>query len=238
MSRHPLSDPRKRRRYWQLKNNRLTKHERVILKKLEQFFDGQKERLLERLPQDIKALEDEIYNVNEEAKIAKDIMFPALEQVMREEGEEVAGRFGVDFVMSSEINSYLDSRTEFFTKKINETTGKQIASELKAAREAGEDYEQMGKRIDDLVEQTKKGRGRTIARTETHTAQQKANFEGYKQAGVETKIWTATFQNTRDTHAALDGEEVPMDRPFSNGLMFPGDASGPPSEIVNCQCQA
>ena len=237
MSRHPLSNYKTRRRYWQLKNNRLEKQERLVLNKLQNYLEGQKQRMLERLPKDIKALEDQIFNIEEEARIGRQVMFPVLEQVMREEGEETAGRFGVDFVMSSEINSYLSERTEFFTKKINETTGKQIASELQAAREAGEDYNQMGKRIDKLVEQTKKGRGRTIARTETHTAQTKANFEGYKQAGVETKIWSATFQNTRDTHAALDGEEVPMDRPFSNGLMFPGDRTGSPSEIVNCQCQ-
>jgi hypothetical protein len=43
--------------------------------------------------------------------------------------------------------------------------------------------------------------------------------------------------NTRDIHAMVDGDEVPFDRPFSNGLMFPGDPSGSAENVINCRCQ-
>lgn len=52
-----------------------------------------------------------------------------------------------------------------------------------------------------------------------------------------TKTWTVTSDNPRPSHAAMDGEEVPFDEPFSNGLMFPGDGStGDAGEVANCTC--
>jgi uncharacterized protein with gpF-like domain len=35
---------------------------------------------------------------------------------------------------------------------------------------------------------------------------------------------------------AIDGEQVAIDKPFSNGLMFPGDSAGGPGEVCNCRC--
>ena len=33
-----------------------------------------------------------------------------------------------------------------------------------------------------------------------------------------------------------NGVTVPIDQPFPNGLMYPGDPSGSPGEIINCRC--
>ncbi len=41
---------------------------------------------------------------------------------------------------------------------------------------------------------------------------------------------------TRDSHRDLDGERVPYDEPFSNGLMFPADPQGAGREVWNCRC--
>jgi uncharacterized protein with gpF-like domain len=76
-----------------------------------------------------------------------------------------------------------------------------------------------------------------IARTEVHNATQFGTVEGYKQAGFTMKIWVAVLDGaTRDSHASVDGEEVPIDATFSNGLMFPGDPKGPAEEVINCRC--
>jgi hypothetical protein len=45
---------------------------------------------------------------------------------------------------------------------------------------------------------------------------------------MSTKTWVVTSSNPREEHAAVDGETVPVDQPFSTGQMWPG---GP-----NCQC--
>lgn len=80
------------------------------------------------------------------------------------------------------------------------------------------------------------------ARTAMTGAQNGGRLDSMKRAqerGIEVKKgWLATLDaRTRDSHAVMDGEEVEMDEAFSNGLMFPGDANGAPSEVYNCRCR-
>ena len=51
------------------------------------------------------------------------------------------------------------------------------------------------------------------------------------------KTWIVTSGNPRASHAALNGETVPYDEPFSNGAMWPGDIDNlDAEEVANCQC--
>jgi hypothetical protein len=88
-------------------------------------------------------------------------------------------------------------------------------------------------------------RGETIARTETIRGLNASRDEALRQL-VDTgavrrqdvrKIWRSTGDGrTRDTHMAMEGESVGIDEAFSNGLMYPGDPSGPAEETINCRC--
>ena len=54
---------------------------------------------------------------------------------------------------------------------------------------------------------------------------------------IQKKVWIATPDDrTRESHLEIDGEEVDVDEKFSNGLMYPADPSGDPSEVWNCRC--
>jgi SPP1 gp7 family putative phage head morphogenesis protein len=80
-----------------------------------------------------------------------------------------------------------------------------------------------------------------ITQTETTGIMGKAREQGFEKAernGLQLqKEWVATLDDrTRDRHADIDGERVPTDKPFSNGLMYPGDQGGPSEEVVNCRC--
>ena len=64
-------------------------------------------------------------------------------------------------------------------------------------------------------------------------------MEGYKQAGLKTKIWVwapGVQGGVREWHQDMDGEEVPIDHYFSNGLRYPGDPSASAEEVINCSC--
>lgn len=63
-----------------------------------------------------------------------------------------------------------------------------------------------------------------------------ATVEAAKQAsgGTATKTWE-TGANPRASHAAMNGETVGIDEPFSNGLMWPGDG-GDADEVAGCNC--
>lgn len=80
-----------------------------------------------------------------------------------------------------------------------------------------------------------------IARTEGHRIQCQAGMdacEKAKEKGADVvKQWDATLDDrTRESHAAVDGQIRELDKPFSNGLMFPGDPSGGAAEVINCRC--
>ena len=80
-----------------------------------------------------------------------------------------------------------------------------------------------------------------IARTEGHRIQCQSGMDAChkaKEKGADVvKQWDATLDaRTRESHAMVDGEIRELDKPFSNGLMFPGDPSGGAAEVINCRC--
>lgn len=80
------------------------------------------------------------------------------------------------------------------------------------------------------------------ARTAMTGAQNAGRLDSMKRAAARgigvKKGWLATLDHvTRDSHVDLDGEVVELDKMFSNGLMYPGDASGRPEEVYNCRCR-
>lgn len=84
-------------------------------------------------------------------------------------------------------------------------------------------------------------RSKLIARTEGHRIQCQGTMDAChkaKEKGANVvKQWDATLDaKTRDSHARVDGEIRELDKPFSNGLMFPGDPDGGAAEVCNCRC--
>lgn len=80
-----------------------------------------------------------------------------------------------------------------------------------------------------------------IARTEGHRVQVQSAMDACykaKDKGADiVKQWDAAMdKRTRESHAMVDGEIRELDKPFSNGLMFPGDPAGGAGEVVNCRC--
>lgn len=53
--------------------------------------------------------------------------------------------------------------------------------------------------------------------------------------GRATKTWRVNSGNPRASHAAMDGETVPIDDVFSNGMEYPGGI-GDVEEVAGCQC--
>jgi len=93
---------------------------------------------------------------------------------------------------------------------------------------------------------TWKNRATTVARTEIHAAYVGGRYDAYAmivEADPETqwvKRWLATEdERTRPTHRVADGQTVPFGSPFRVGdddLLFPGDPTGSPGEVINCRC--
>lgn len=100
--------------------------------------------------------------------------------------------------------------------------------------------DKIAKRIMNVQEMNKTQAIRS-ARTIVTGAENKGRQDSYARAEADgiilERTWLATNDSrTRHSHAVLDGETKPIDTPFSNGLMYPGDPNGRPEEVWNCRC--
>lgn len=231
---HPLRDYNNRRVYHKNYIKRADNEEKIMLKALKQYFKEQEDRVLENMG--VKGFKKEVEQFfNEELEIELSVkkFLPIITDILRRSGTNTFE----DFKLSTTIGSWLQNKVEIFSRKINDTTFNQLKVQFVESIENGEDRDKLVKRIRDTYGDISESRAKIIARTEVQGAMQKGTFEGYKQSGVTIKIWTAVLDSkTRDTHALLDGEEKPIDSPFSNGLMFPGEPGGKASEVINCRC--
>lgn len=138
--------------------------------------------------------------------------------------------------MGVDPSEYSVERTNAFLKAV----AKRIAEQVNATTEtalmdavASDDPEAMGHVFDVAEESRAEKSGMTAA----------ATFIGFGmvEAARQTrpdalKRWHVNSKNPRASHAALNGEEVPIEDTFSNGLKWPGSFSGNPDDIANCEC--
>ncbi|MCX6785930.1 MAG: phage portal protein [Candidatus Komeilibacteria bacterium] len=244
---HPLRDEFIRRKYWDFKTISHSKREKEFTRVLNKYFKGQEERLLNGLKSakslKKKSLIDERFDKADEVKLAINLFLPFLQKYLVESGEETMNFIGYkdfDFVFSSQIASWLNEKVSKSSWEIADTTLNKLQDEFAASLEAGEGRDGLVKRIQNVYGDISKSRAETIARTEIGGVTSKGTFEAYRQAQIPTKIWVwsaGARGGVRPEHQAIDGEEVPLDHPFSNGLQYPGDPSADPEETVNCQCQ-
>ena len=105
----------------------------------------------------------------------------------------------------------------------------------------GESIDKIAKRVHRVTGMDRVAATRT-ARTAVTSAESRARLDSMYDAqkiGVfMMKRWYAVKdERTRTSHRILDGETVPLDQKFSNGLMRPADPDGDPSEVYNCRCR-
>lgn len=119
-----------------------------------------------------------------------------------------------------------------------------LRQEMALSIAKGEDKDKLLQRIIKVTGAELNDAKRILRTESTHIqsmAQQEAAEEHYRETGVKSfKCWHCVFVNSRDTHMQMDGQTVPIDQPFVSPsgavLMYPGDFSAPPEEVINCQC--
>lgn len=78
-----------------------------------------------------------------------------------------------------------------------------------------------------------------IARTSGGGSFEAGQQLAYLDAGITKHAWLSSRDaRVRDSHVFMDGEEVEIGEPFSNGLLYPLDPAGAASEVINCRCTA
>ena len=111
-----------------------------------------------------------------------------------------------------------------------------LKEQIEAGATAAETAKALAAGVKDQFAITKK-RAVTIARTETLSAFSKGRVDAAESGGFKFKMWISSRDSlVRDSHSALDGQKVPFEGNYSNGLKFPHDPSGPAEEVINCRC--
>jgi uncharacterized protein with gpF-like domain len=132
---------------------------------------------------------------------------------------------------------YIRERVRDRVSAIVETTKGWVGRRVREAN-MPDDGGDAGQNIRDQAPEYSKTRGATIGQTEVLGASGYGSNLGANRSGaVKNKIWlTSRDDRVRDSHRTLEGQKRPLDQPYSNGLMFPGDPTGPPSETIKCRC--
>jgi SPP1 gp7 family putative phage head morphogenesis protein len=143
------------------------------------------------------------------------------------------------------VNSIMRDYTRIFGLKkivqIASTTIKQVRGLINRGIDEGLSERETSRLLREQAPILSASRAQTIARTETHAAANYAVQESFKSTGIEARReWvSAEDERTREDHKEANGQIVGINEPFivgSDELMYPGDPSGSPEQVINCRC--
>lgn len=240
--------------HWKLFVAQTAPWEKRFARKLKQLFRKQKLEVLENLERfkkcrgNVKSEDDIIelilFNPEEWNRIFSEESLPYFEQVFEGGIERASAILGIQVgfnIQSPRAQEWLRNKAQRFAEIVNETTWNELKESLIEGMQNGEEINALAERIQHIFQIADVNRSHTIARTEVIGASNAGSFMTFQTSDVvEKKEWlTARDEKVRPTHQAADGQVVGINEPFNIGgsaLMFPGDPSGPPGEIINCRC--
>lgn len=153
-------------------------------------------------------------------------------------------RFGFNALWEGLLDLFFSANAGRKIVKITETTRAWLIDQIEKGREQELGPEQIARSmVDNKV--VPLARARVISRTEVVGA---ANFGGMTAARQSKLKMNKRWVNARDkrvrekhkdkSQGGVGGEVVPLEQPFSNGLMHPGDPNGSAEEVIQCRCLA
>lgn len=141
------------------------------------------------------------------------------------------------FMPNPEVSRDLERNTFEASEKTRNRVTNEINEILAEGYREGWGPRDVADKIQAKFTDLKTYEARRIAQTEINTTRNYVQYSQLQEDGMEYKIWHAAHDSrTRKSHLEVDEEIVPIDQPFSNGLMYPGDKDGPIEEWVNCRC--
>lgn len=168
-------------------------------------------------------------------------LMPALEAAAKTAAKTIASPLGeVPAVKTEQFIADMENKVTSFSAELWDTA----KASLIAGAQDGESIAELATRIEQVAS-VKSKKAHVIAQTSVIAAINGGEWQQMLEAAKAfdvngIKEWEATEDShTRPTHAAADGQRVPLDAHFTVGgslLLFPGDPDGAPSEIISCRC--
>lgn len=199
------------------------------------FFKRQANSILPKIGADADWWNDDRWN-----KELADDLEPVINEIAASHGEKMSKAMGEEFDRDK-ITNYIRKTAEGRAEAINAETKKKVQEAMDDAEES--DDEEWDPE-DAAAHEFEKRSDLDAAMLGAMLAKKAAgwgNEEGYRQAtsqGSRKKVYKewVTGDNPRSSHAAMDGERVPIDESFSNGADWPGDDFLDADESCGCNC--
>lgn len=200
-----------------------------LKKTLTRFFRRQRNSVLPKIgANDEEFWDEDRWNI----ELANDLE-PLLREIADAHGIEAADL--LQFVYTPDITrGYLEECARMRARAINEQTRNRLVLNL------GSDNPDPAHVFDLRESQSEtlaRSAGTFVASWAVREAAHQAISAGAPSVVGRTiyKEWV-TGANPRPSHSAMNGQRVPIDADFSNGMHWPGEDTGDPDESCGCNC--
>jgi HK97 family phage portal protein len=212
-------------------------------KELRTFWRDAKRRLQKRLGKSYESKQIDDDDIDKSIRITKlfDLFYGFIVEGGRIGWQQIVGRqFDeapeeviniANQIAGKHVKLVTESARDEVRKKLREATERAIAEGLTEAETQELVEEALDGSIDNLL-----SRSKTIARTEVHSSFSQSRKRAMDDTEPVKKRWLAA-PDARDSHLRAEGAgAIDWNAKFPNGLEYPLDPNGPPSEVINCRC--
>ena len=202
-----------------------------------EFFKRQKKSVLSKLgAKSAKWWDEERWN----KELSEDLFAAAFSMSSAIGKETVRKLFDNGEYDKDRTEAFIQAMCKRRAEMVNQTTYKELMEALEAD-EDDEDNEALKATPEGVFEHAEENRaesaGRAFAGALIGWAAMEACRQNARPGQNVFKSWIVTSMNPRASHAAMNGETVQYDQPFSNGAMWPGDIDNlDVEEVANCHC--
>jgi len=227
---------------WKRIDSRRMAYVPLIQKKVLTMYSKEADAVVKAISGESKADDDLIAKAKAAIEAAKQQWQELLTAVgltlIEDFGEEIARDAGFQFTsQSTAIKKWLAEHAAESVTSIAKTNLDEVRAVILKGAEDNLTNRQIASQLRSFYEDRSTSKAMRVARTEIASAAGFGQHESAKQGGLKTHTWISSRDDrVRDEHLGIDGEEKPLDKPYSNGLMYPGDPAGGADEIINCRC--
>ena len=195
---------------------------------LQKFFKRQARSVIPKINTD-----GEIWDAERWDKELSEDLYPILQKISDRHGIEASEVLDWNYSTEATVN-YIKKVSEVRAKGINNQTWKRIQKDLES-EEPDIDH------VFEVRENTAETVGRSVATAVSSWAITEATRQAISDNAPRTvgkiieKEWV-TGENARPSHLAMNGQRVPIDADFSNGMFWTGEDTGDPDENCGCNC--
>ena len=223
---------------WKAFDDRMAGFEARLLENIKDFNKAQKETVLENLKKEIEKgsrkkdiQRSDLFEFKEQVAIMFDFIDPLFQTLVEDEAAETAELLGIDVDLDTpKFRELSENAATLLSQSYNSTTSDRILDKVNEGIEAGEGFNEIADRVEEVYDFADRKRSVTVAKTETIRLGNASARTTYEESGmVESVKWyTAVDDRVCQYCRPMHGEIVGIEESFfgEDEDEFEGDDGG------------